>query len=577
MLKKMILVGALLLAMAAEAYEFDLEKIYAPIVVGVPPTFARKDLCRTADGEIRHYGRQVINGKVERVYIASRDEGRTWVTKRAKANDGGAMVKSPWSGDWISFDANSGNYQVRLLRSKVGPGDDAVEVVGMPWNGLEMRQLVALRSRKRWVATFCDTRGSYHAVVAFSDDDGKTWKRVNIPAVKNVPRMGLGDKRPHWFCDGTEPTIVELKDGTILMCVRTSGPHAAFFRSVDGGETWGEGKVDEAFWQSNTMPYFFRLSDGRLLFIWNNTAILPTRDAGEYPELGEYQLSGQGEVAFTNRDALHAAISDDEGVTWKGFREIALNEVRNESDFRELGNAPDQEWDKSVHQTQALELEGGKVLVAYGQNVAARRMAIFDPDWLLETKREETFRYGLGGVSRHLYLKSLSGGTRGWAGHCAWNRLPGAVMMKDERGSVREVLQLTRVKDPRLVSDRQGVVWNFPAARKGKVTIECRVVGAGFRLTLADHWMNPCDEFGPAVSPISEEMSAAELPGKKWHTVTVEWDEDKGAAVLAVDGKRLREVKMKNLPRFGLSYLHLQTLAEETDAEGTYFRLFRKE
>ena len=50
-----------------------------------------------------------------------------------------------------------------------------------------------------------------------------------------------------------------------------------------------------------------------------------------------------------------------------------------------------------------------------------------------------------------------------------------------------------------------------------------------------------------------------------------------GAAVLVVDGKRVREAKLASLPRFGLSYLHLQTLAEETDAEGTYFRLFRKE
>lgn len=564
-------------AMLAQAYEFDLSKVWAPVVVGVPPTFARQDLCRTADGEIRHYGRQVVDGKVARVYASSRDEGRSWTTRLADPNDVGPMVKSPWSGDWIGFDAKPGGHRAQLLRSKTGPGDAKAERTPMPFVGFELRQLVPLKSRRRWVATFCDSRGSYHAVVALSDDDGRTWRRVDVPAVKGVERKGLGDVRPHWFCDGTEPTIVEMQDGTILMCVRTSGPHAAFFRSTDGGESWGEGRPDAAFWQANTMPYFFRLSDGRLLFVWNNTAILPTRDASEYPELGAHALSGGGEVAFTNRDALHAAISDDDGRTWRGFREIALNEARNESDFRELGNAPDQEMDKSVHQTQALELEGGKVLISYGQNAAARRMAIFDPDWLLESRREEDFRHGLKDVSRHLYLKSLSGGTRGWAGHCAWNRLPGAVMMKDERGSIREVLQLTRIRDPRMVSDRQGVVWNFPAARKGRVTVECRVVGAGFRLTLADHWMNPCDEFGPKASPLSVEMTAKKLPGGKWHKLTADWDEDRGTAVLAVDGRRIAEEKLSSLPPFGLSYLHLQTLAEDTDPEGTYFRLFRKE
>ena len=307
------------------------------------------------------------------------------------------------------------------------------------------------------------------------------------------------------------------------------------------------------------------------------------RDLSEYTELGEGERSGQWETVFTNRDALHAAISDDDGKTWKGFREIALNDIRNASDFRELGNDPAQEHDKSVHQTQALELPGGKVLLAYGQNAAARRMVIFDPDWLLETSREEDFRTGLGNISNHLYVRSLSGGWRGWAGHCAWNRMPGATLVRDPdtdnpppgaKRSVREVLQLARVRDPRLVSERQGVAWNFPAARKGTVTVECRRVGAGFRLTLADHWMNPCDEVGPARSPFSIAISVKELPDRAWHALTAAWDEDAGQVTLAVDGKALGRYPLASLPPFGLSYLHLQTLAEEADAEGTYFRRF---
>lgn len=166
-------------------------------------------------------------------------------------------------------------------------------------------------------------------------------------------------------------------------------------------------------------------------------------------------------------------LSCDDGRTWRGFRELALNEIRNAADFRELGNGPLEENDKSIHQTQALELDDGKVLVAYGQGRAARRMAVFDPDWLLETSRREDFRYGLGNLTTHLYVRSLSGGTRGWSGHCAWNRLPGALLVRDPdtddpplgtARSYREVLQLCRIRDPRLVSDRQGVVWNFPAA-----------------------------------------------------------------------------------------------------------------
>ena len=579
---------AILAALAANPFY---DEIRAPKIVATQPNYAVYDLCRTADGEIRHYGWQMVGGEKRRVYIASRDNGLSWTTCLAKDGEAGYMEKSPESGDWIGFDSKKPKRVV--LRSKIGPGDPNPERIDLPWpwSNFFVRHLIHLKTRNRWIAAIsdcrCEGKECYHAAVAISDDDGRTWKWVQVQPVKDVARMHPGDKRPHWYNDGCEPTVVELKDGTIWMCVRTSGEHHAFYTSKDGGETWSDGKPHPAFWAANTMPYLFRLSDGRLLFFWNNTAMLPTRDLSEYPELDKVTSEGVWETVFTNRDALHAAISDDDGNTWRGFREIALTEPRNASDFRELGNDPAQEHDKSVHQTQALELPGGKVLLAYGQNSAARRIAIFDPDWLLETTREEDFRTGLGNISNHLYVKSLSGGWRGWAGHCAWNRMPGATLVRDPdtdnpppgaKRSVREVLQLARVRDPRLVSERQGIVWNFPAARKGKVTIVCRVVGAGFRLTLADHWMNPCDEVGPLRSPFSMPITSKELPGTSaWHVLSASWDEDAGTVTLTVDEKELANYQLASLPPFGLSYLHLQTLAKEADAEGSYFRSFRKE
>jgi hypothetical protein len=578
------------LPFACLAEPVDLASIRAPEVVATPPTSAVHDLCRTADGEIRHYGWQMVSGEKRRVYIASRDNGLSWKTFLATKDEAGYMEKSPESGDWIGF-GKAGFVPGRdptgigLLRSKIGPGDPHPSRTTLPWEGHFVRQLFHMRTRNRWIAALSDARcrgtECYHSAVAFSDDDGRTWTLVPISPVKDVPRLHPGDKRPHWFNDGCEPTVTELKDGTLWMCGRTSGEHHAFYISKDGGETWSEGTPHPAFWAANTMPYLFRLSDGRLLFIWNNTAMLPTRDLSEYPELDAGERSGQWETVFTNRDALHAAISDDDGKTWKGFREIALNDIRNASDFRELGNEPGQEFDKSVHQTQALELRGGKVLLAYGQNVAARRMAVFDPDWLLETGREDDFHAGLGGISNHLYVRSLSGAWRGWAGHCAWNRMPGATLVRDpstdapspdgER-SFREVLQLARVDDPRLVSGRQGVVWNFPAMRSGAVAVECRIVGAGFRLSLSDHWMNPCDETNPQLGPFSAKITKAELPGGAWHTLTAEWDEDAGIVTLSDDGHQIAVRPLASCPPFGLSYLHLQTLADGPDPEGTYIR-----
>lgn len=164
--------------------------------------------------------------------------------------------------------------------------------------------------------------------------------------------------------------------------------------------------------------------------------------------------------------------------------------------------------------------------------------------------------------------------------------MPGATLLRDpetdhplpgKKRSVREVLQLTRVRDPRLVSDRQGVVWNFPAMTNGRVMLVCRVVGAGFRLTLADHWMNPCDEVGPTRAELSVLLTRKELPADTWQTLTVDFDEAAGKARLSVDGRLLREVVLAGRSAFGLSYLHLQTLAEDTDSEGTYFRQLKAE
>lgn len=76
----------------------------------------------------------------------------------------------------------------------------------------------------------------------------------------------------------------------------------------------------------------------------------------------------------------------------------------------------------------------GKILLSCGQHKYARRLILLDPKWLLETSREEDFAYGLENVSTQVYLKSVSGNRRVRAGHCAWNRTHGAVLMPDPMG-----------------------------------------------------------------------------------------------------------------------------------------------
>ncbi len=86
------------MSLACLAGPVDLASIYAPEVVAVQPTYAVHDLCRTADGEIRHYGWQMVKGKKQRVYVASRDEGLSWKTFLAAPGEAGYMERSPESG-----------------------------------------------------------------------------------------------------------------------------------------------------------------------------------------------------------------------------------------------------------------------------------------------------------------------------------------------------------------------------------------------------------------------------------------------------------------------------------------------
>ena len=582
---------------AADRKRYD--AIYAPTVVAVPPMFANRDFCVLPDGRLRHYGATLVGGRKSRTCLESRNLGLDWYALTdVPVKDVGAMIKCPWAPYYLTVSGAAADEAegsvvkkprpLQAFRSTIGPGDENPEHFDFP-AGTELgffRQPTPLPRWKRWIVTGATGRlngRSYHAAYALSKDDGKTWTYKHLEPNVDASAIVPPDKGHRWDNGCCEPSVAELSDGSLLMIVRTTPGNHYCYRSKDGGDTWtGPDRLPQ-FYMSNTYPDLIRLRDGRLLFFWNNTCPLPKEPPEKHPECGKDEHAGIWETVFTNRDALHAAISEDDGKTWIGFREFFLNEIRDRADFRELGNSPIDEIDKSVHQSQGFELPDGKVILAVGQNPSARRLIVFDPKWLYETTRKEDFRHGLGNVSTHLYVTSFGGGYRGWAGHCAWNRVPGALLVPipptPGNKLVRDVLQLCRIRDPRLVSDRQGVVWNFPAARKGRVTVDCRIDGAGFRFTLADRWFNPCDEYAAPMSPVSFDVTAETVGGPKaWKKVALEWDFDAKTATLAVDGRReTRTIEPGKFSPFGPCYIHLQTLAEGEDPVGTYFRSFEKE
>src|SRR5690606_11252438 len=113
----------------------------------------------------------------------------------------------------------------------------------------------------------------------------KTWKQSK-GSVDYVKRGAM------------EPEVIELKDGKVLMIFRTQSGHIGSSLSSDKGDTWSKPvswgvRAPEAPATLRRIP-----STGDLLLIWNDNF---------EPGAGH---SGK-------RTPLTAAISSDEGKTWK--------------------------------------------------------------------------------------------------------------------------------------------------------------------------------------------------------------------------------------------------------------------
>jgi hypothetical protein len=65
-----------------------------------------------------------------------------------------------------------------------------------------------------------------HVFCTYSDDDGKTWQRSNLLALKDQPLM--------------EPGVAECVDGSLYMTIRTKLGTLYEARSSDGGATWAD-------------------------------------------------------------------------------------------------------------------------------------------------------------------------------------------------------------------------------------------------------------------------------------------------------------------------------------------------
>ncbi len=133
-----------------------------------------------------------------------------------------------------------------------------------------------------------------------SDDEGRSWRR-------SLSELYISVNRAAW--DLEEPAVVELRDGRLLMYLRSG--MGRFYRtwSSDGGLSWT--RTEPVHIASANAPCMIRRlpSTGELLMVWN-------------------QASRHEIITSRCRIRLSCAISADEGQTWTNFKNLeALDDV----------------------------------------------------------------------------------------------------------------------------------------------------------------------------------------------------------------------------------------------------------
>lgn len=391
-------------------------------------------------------------------YLSSTDGGLSWNIKYSEAKMNACTYIEKAGVYLASCEGYNNNKYIEkdlyIYRSTIGPDDTDPEVIMVAEGGYYDAFLpqqsfftdrVWFTAQEKGIPSFF-----------YSDDFGKTWterKITAMPVFEPVfPHKGL-----RWSVgSGSEPYVVELSRDKMVMILRT--PTDNFYKSYsyDGGDSWTEPE-ESTFYGTNTTAFMLRLTDGRVITFWNNTKPLPQPNHNlTFPPVTRGVMEGLGENAFTNRDVAHAAITDD-GENFIGYREILLNEIRNNSDFRYIG----------------------------------------------------------------------------------------------------------------------GAVWNFPASKQGKVTVNLKIVEKQARIALSDRWYNTCDPYAAVQSPFWFEIDAADI-GAEFVAINIDFDTDKGEAKVFIGEELFFKVKMTNPCPTGISYLILQC-ATDGDSKGFYVKELIKE
>lgn len=377
--------------------------------------------------------------------------------------------------------------------------------------------------------------GRHKVIIQFSDDGGRTWTESTSQLIAPCYPGFNGNNE-----GACEPAIERLDDGRLWMLMRTQAGFLYESFSTDEGATWQTARASR-FNTSTGPPNILRHPSGWLVVAWNNCEMPPRHE-------------GQG--VYGGRDALHIAVSDDEGRTWRGFREIYLDHRRHDN--------PARSGDRGTAYPLGAHDSEGRIVMLAGQGAGGRRPILIDPEWIVATSARTDFSDGVAGWSVY---KHHGPAARWWRA-----RVVGAEVVAHPDNPDAKCLNLRRPDE--LPAD--GATWNFPNGWKGSLTTRVlRKPGSqGTTICLNDRMFDPTNDEGERLAvfslPIDPDGRCGDqtLETGRWYDLTLSWDLDAGTCNLQVDGQPAGMLPLRHSTLNGLSYIRFRSAASEVDPAG---------
>jgi hypothetical protein len=503
----------------------DLRSVWAPAIVREAPTNEASIVARR-DGTLEIYA--ITKPESDSVsVIRSRDGGLTWtgaeiafrLPGRAyyalvvlEAADGAMHAVYHILGD------GPGGYRGRLYEvyhtrratgaaawsdpQKVVPGyvgsiNGFIQLAGS--GRLVLAVARSIPAREQPPANGPD-RGWNDTFVYLSDDQGGTWRQSPdqlslVLGAPNVTRYGA-----------IEPALLELRDGRVWMLVRDRGGRLWQSFSRDG-ERWSE-LERSGFISSDSPADLLRLRDGRIVLLVNACQ--------NWTDPRSYAMGG--------REVLQAAISADDGRTWRGFREVL-----HETDVVSGG-------DRGTSYASLAENTAGKVVVVSGQGEGKRAVLMFDPGWLEEA-----------GADNDLAL-----------GPVEWTQYGDEGLRVEKLPDGRAALAI-----PQKSTGLCGAQWNFPLAAAGEIRVRLEVPAdtRELRIVLNDHFTRIDDGKAAAQAVYSLPLDGPPAGAEpRERDLRLRWTDAtrRGELTLEIDGRVAGTFPAQRPAQFGVNYLRVE-------------------